>query len=187
MEYYNSISKGYNELHREEQLSKLLIIKNSIKINKKTRILDVGCGTGISSDFNSFVVRIDPSASLLKLNKSNKKIIGMAESLPFKDNSFNCVVSITSIHNFNDIKKSISEMKRVGKDDFVFSVLKKSNKFGLIEKLIEKNFKIDKVVEEYKDIIFFCQKSSIFEHARKSLCDLPICQKPQALYRENNH
>src|SRR3989338_3366943 len=156
MDYYNEIAQGYNELHLEEQLSKLSIIKNNIKISRTTKILDVGCGTGISSQFDCCVVGIDPSVGLLKQNKNSKKIIGFAESLPFKDNSFDYVISVTSMHNFKDIKKSIDEIKRVGRNDFVFSVLKKSGKSKSIKKLIEKNFKIDKMIEEEKDTIYFC-------------------------------
>ena len=132
MDYYDFIAKGYDELHREEQSNKLLIIKNNIKINKKIRILDVGCGTGISSGFGCFVVGIDPSIGLLKQN-NNKKILGVAENLPFKNYSFDYVVSITSIHNFKNIKKSINEIKRVGKENFVFSVLKNSKRFDFIK------------------------------------------------------
>ena len=156
MDYYNFIAKGYDELHREEQSNKLLIIKNNIKINKKIRILDVGCGTGISSGFGCFVVGIDPSIGLLKQNKNNKKLLSVAEMLPFKNYSFDYVVSITSIHNFENIKKSINEIKRVGKENFVFSVFKNSKRFDFIKNLIEKNFKIGKVIEESKDLIFFC-------------------------------
>lgn len=155
MGYYDFIAKGYNELHREEQSNKLLVIKNNININKKIRILDVGCGTGISSGFGCFVVGIDPSIGLLKQN-NNKKILGVAENLPFKNYSFDYVVSITSIHNFENIKKSINEIKRVGKENFVFSVFKNSKRFDFIKNLIEKNFKIGKVIEESKDLIFFC-------------------------------
>lgn len=157
MEYYNFIAKGYDELHREEQLKKFLIIKNNIKINKKMKILDVGCGTGISSDFGCFVVGIDQSIRLLNQNKNDKKLLSVAEILPFKGNSFDYVVSVTAIHNFKNIKKSINEIKRVGRGDFVFSVLKNSKKFGFIEKLIQKRFKVEKVIEECKDIIFFCK------------------------------
>ena len=157
MDYYDFIAKGYDELHIEEQSNKLFIIKNNIKINKKIKILDVGCGTGISSDFDCFVVGIDPSIELLKQNKNDKKLLSVAEMLPFKDYSFDYLVSITSIHNFKNIKKSINEIKRVGKENFVFSVLKNSRKFDFIKKLIQKNFKIEKVIEEDKDVIFFCQ------------------------------
>lgn len=157
MGYYSSISKGYDELYGEEQLKKLSMIKNSIKVNKNAKMLDVGCGTGISSRFDCFVVGIDPSMGLLRQNNNNKKTIGIAEALPFKDSSFNYVVSITSIHNFNNIKNSIDEMKRVGRKMFVFSVLKKSKKFNAIKSLIAKNFKIWKMVEGGKDAIFLCK------------------------------
>ena len=154
---YDSIAGSYNELHGEEQLNKLSIIKKNIKTGKKTKILDVGCGTGISSDFGCFVTGIDPSLGLLKYNK-HLKILSAAEALPFKSNSFDYVISITSIHNFSDILQSISEMKRVGKKNFVFSVLKKSGKFNAIRQAIERNFRLNREIEEEKDVIFFCSK-----------------------------
>lgn len=157
MAYYDTISKGYNELHKEEQLKKLTIIKNNVKISKNTKILDIGCGTGISSEFNCFVVGIDQSIGLLKQNNKDKKLLSIAEALPFKDNSFDYVISVTAIHDFKNIKKSIKEMKRVCQQNFVFSILKMSKKFNSIKKLIEKNFNVEKVVEEEKDIIFFCR------------------------------
>lgn len=157
MVYYDSIAKGYNGLYQEEQLEKLSIIKDNIKINKKTKILDIGCGNGISSDFDCFVVGIDPSIELLKQN-TKKKLMGIAEALPFKNNSFECVISVTSIHNFRNIKTAIDEIKRVGKEEFVFSILRKSRKFDYIKKVIEKNFKINRLIEEEKDTILFCGK-----------------------------
>ncbi|MBI2650568.1 class I SAM-dependent methyltransferase [Candidatus Woesearchaeota archaeon] len=162
MNYYDKIAKGYNGLYSEEQLNKLSTIKNNIKINKKMKMLDVGCGTGISSGFDCFVVGIDPSLGLLKKDKNAKKLLGVAESLPFKNRSFDYVISITAIHNFNNIKKSIDEIKRVGKVRYVFSVLKKSKKFNTIKNLIEKNFKVEKVIEEGKDTIFFCQNHNLY-------------------------
>ena len=157
MDYYTLISRGYNELHMEEQLSKISIIKDNIKIGRSSKILDVGCGTGISSDFGCFVVGIDPSIGLLRQNK-RLKVASAAENLPFKSHFFDYVVSVTSLHNFSNIAESIREMKRVGKRDFVFSILKKSKKFEGIKGHIEKNFRINKVAEEEKDSIFFCKK-----------------------------
>lgn len=160
MVYYNALSEGYNELYKEEQLNKVSIIKNNIKINKNTKILDIGCGTGISSGFECCVIGLEPSIELLKQNKNNRKLLGAAESLPFKDSSFDYVVSVTAMHNFKDIKKSINEMKRVGRQNFVLSILKRAKRFNFITKLIGKNFKIDKVIEEDKDTIFFCKTIS---------------------------
>lgn len=155
---YDSIAGSYNELYWEEQLNKLSIIKKNIKISEKAKILDVGCGTGISSDFGCFAVGIDPSFGLLKHN-GHLKILGAAEALPFKDNSFDYVISVTSIHNFSDIAQSINEIKRVGKKNFVFSVLKKSRKFDVIKQAIENNFSLRGEIEEEKDTIYLCYKT----------------------------
>ena len=177
MNYYNKISKGYDELYKEEQLKKLSIIKNNIKIIKNNLLLDVGCGTGISSQFNCKVIGIDNSIELLKINKNKNKILSNAENLPFKDNIFDIVVSITALHNFDNVEKSLKEIKRVGKNEFIFSVLKmsefsnenpehaqkplvfgKSKKFNEIKKLIKKYFKINKIIEEEKDTIFLLKQ-----------------------------
>lgn len=155
---YDKIAKGYDELYKEEQLAKLSIIKSNINVSKNKKLLDVGCGTGISSQFGCFTVGIDPSIELLSQNKNRNKLLGFAEQLPFKDSSFDYVISITALHNFKNIKKAIGEISRVGKEFFVFSVLKKSRKFSYIQIIIGKSFKINSIHEESKDVIFFCQK-----------------------------
>lgn len=161
MDYYNQISKSYNGLHMEEQLNKLSIIKSNIKIAKDSRILDVGCGTGISSDFDCFVVGVDASIGLLRQNKK-LKVNSRAENLPFRDRMFDLVISVTSIHNFDDIIMALGEMKRVGKQNFILSILRKSKKFSHIRGLIAKNFRIKNAIEEEKDMIFFCEKHKVY-------------------------
>ena len=158
MDYYDEIASGYDGLYGQEQESKFLLIKRNIAIGKKTRILDVGCGTGISSSFECFVVGIDPSMELLRLNRKSMKLLGTAEQLPFRNNAFDYVISVTSIHNFEDVQKSIDEMKRTCKENFILSILKKSKNFGLIKGMIEKNFHVYKCIEDGKDAIFFCKK-----------------------------
>lgn len=156
MDFYSIISKGYDELYGEEQNIKLSIIKRNFRIKKKDFLLDVGCGTGRSSDFNCKVIGIDPSIELLNQNNMNRKMAATAENIPFKDNVFDKVISVTSIHNFNDFKKGLEEIKRVGKKDFVFSVLKKSKKFNAIQREIKENFKIKKMFDGKEDWIFIC-------------------------------
>ena len=153
MTYYDDIANGYNELHKEEQLKKLKIIKENLEINNSDKLLDVGCGTGFSLDyFDCDCQGIDPSKEMAKNNK--KIIIGKAENLPFKDNSYDIVISVTAIHNFDDIEAGLKEIKRVGKDKFVFSVLKKSKSFEKIKKLLYETFNVKKEIEEEKDIVF---------------------------------
>lgn len=160
MNFYKLTAKGYNDLYGEEQEIKHRIIKENLEIKQTDLLLDVGCSTG--HDFNCSVIGIDPSMELLLQNNPldhiDNKILARAESIPFKDNTFDKVISVTSMHNFDDIEKGITEIKRVGKDNFAFSILKTSNKFDLIENKIKKNFDIKKIIDGKKDWVFICSK-----------------------------
>ncbi|MCH8004525.1 MAG: class I SAM-dependent methyltransferase [Nanoarchaeota archaeon] len=162
MNFYKLIAKGYNGLHEEEQKIKLDIIEENLDIKNNDLLLDVGCGTGISSRFDCEVVGIDPSAELLQQNNIieylSSKIRARAELMPFKDNTFDKVISVTSIHNFQGIGEGLKEMKRVGKRDFAFSILKKTKFFNEIEKEINKNFNVKKIIDSKQDWVFICSK-----------------------------
>ena len=161
MDFYKLIAKGYDELYGEEQRVKLSIIKQNLDIKNDDLLLDVGCGTHIP-ELNCNVVGIDPSIELLSQNRPldhiNNKILSRAENMPFKDNVFDKVISVTSMHNFDDFKKGILEIKRVGKKDFAFSILKKAKNFGSIEAEIKDNFNVAKIIDGKKDWIFICSK-----------------------------
>ncbi len=168
--YYDKIASGYDELHRDEQLAKIAKIISSIDPSdlpkKDDYLLDVGCGSGISTAcWESKSVGIDPSIELIKIAKEKYKtyknldfLVGMAENLPFRNDTFDYVISLTAVHNFTDIKKGLNEMKRVGKKGFIFTILRKSGQIDKIEKLIIINFKVKKIVMEDKDLIFICEK-----------------------------
>ena len=152
MNYYDKISSGYNELHKEEQLKKVKILIKELNI-KNDKVLDIGCGTAFYSNLFKNYTGIDNSKGMLKKSKA-KVIYVNAEKLPFKDNSFDTIISVTAIHNFINSKKAVEEMKRVSKNKIGITVLKKSKKLKEIEKLL-KNFK---KIEEDKDFIYLFSK-----------------------------
>jgi len=159
MNYYNSISGSYNKLHKREQLNKIRTIKNNLEIKKQDFLLDVGCGTGIfAEEFNCIKIGIDPSIDMLKQGKNAFYIQAYAENLPFRDNSFDKVISVTAIHNFKNIRKGLEEIKRVSRKNIALSILKRSSKINEIKNHIEELFKITKIIEENKDIIFFAKR-----------------------------
>lgn len=151
MNYYSKIADGYNELHSEEQVKKVKRIIKELNIGRES-VLDVGCGTAFYSNLFYNYTGLDSSKGMLRKSKG-KIFFGTAEKLPFADNSFDVVICVTAIHNFNDPKKAIEEMKRVGRNKFAISVLRKSIKFQSIRNLIHENLSV-REVEEDKDIIF---------------------------------
>ncbi|MCG8511982.1 MAG: class I SAM-dependent methyltransferase [Rhodospirillales bacterium] len=91
-----------------------------------TRILDVGCGKGFQLyEFTRAlpgveVTGIDISEYAIENAKPEVKPylkVGNARDLPFEDNSFDFVFSITTLHNlFNyDLYAAVREIERVGK------------------------------------------------------------------------
>jgi ubiquinone/menaquinone biosynthesis C-methylase UbiE len=162
MNYYNTISSSYNKLHGEEQERKLSLVKKGLKalkitINPDWLVLDVGAGSGISSQLPGIVISLDPSEELLKLSPTTK-IHGNGETLPFKDDSCDLVISLTALHNFDDWKKGIEEMKRVSKKYMVVSVLKKSKDYERIIEEVEKTGLLKKSVDDQHDSILFLKK-----------------------------
>jgi ubiquinone/menaquinone biosynthesis C-methylase UbiE len=146
---YDQIAKSYNELHREEQLKKIKLIIDLLKIKEET-VLDVGCGTAFYSNLIKNYTGIDPSKEMIKQAKI-KIILGQGENLPFKNKEFDTVISISAIHNFKDPIKGIEEIKRVAKNKIAISVFKRAKKL----KIIENQLKDFNRIEEDKDIIFY--------------------------------
>lgn len=153
MTYYDDISEGYDELHKHEQLNKLKIILDHLP--EIESILDVGAGTGFSLDYIKAKrkVALDPSKELLKKCKY-ETVVGKAESLPFKDNEFDAVISLTALHHCDYIKKAVDEIDRVAKKFIALTILKKTSKFSEIKATILNKWPHLEEFSEEKDIIF---------------------------------
>ncbi|CAM4158755.1 sam-dependent methyltransferase YafE [Yersinia intermedia] len=90
------------------------------------RLLDLGCGAGHASFTAAAVVKsvvsYDLSAQMLQVVSQaamDKKLTnidvqqGLAESLPFDDQSFDIVISRYSAHHWHDVGQALREVKRV--------------------------------------------------------------------------
>ncbi len=153
MGYYDEISSGYAELHRDEQKKKIDIIKKNLLIKASDRLLDVGCGPYFG-DWGCDVVGIDPSKKLVELaEKKIHALQGRAEQLPFPDSYFDVVVSVTAAQNFTDLRKALMEIARVGKKRFAITILRRSSKADEFLKIMKEIFGEFKMISERKDLI----------------------------------
>jgi len=103
-----------------EEMAKHYNLKNGDKI------LDVGCGKGfLLYEFTQVipgveVSGIDISKYAIENSKEeirSKLVVGPAQQLPYPDNSFDFVYSITTLHNLYvyDLKKAVQHIERVSK------------------------------------------------------------------------
>jgi len=148
MTYYQETAKGYEELHKEEQLNKLRIIRGHVRVPGK--VLDIGCGPFWSADFFDDIIGIDPAFT-------GKDIIrASAEKMPFPDKTFDTILCVTAIHHFQ-LDEAIAEMKRVAKPGalYVITLLKKSPKRPEIERKLRAMFRIEQSIDERQDVLYF--------------------------------
>ena len=136
MDYYNEISAGYDKLHFEEQAKKAALIKDNIRV--RGLLLDVGAGTGSATRLfagKAECIALDPAFEMLK-KFNGLAVCGRAEQLPFGDNCFDCVVSLTVLHH-TDLPKAIAEIERVAKPDagIAISFFKRAKNFRQAERL----------------------------------------------------
>ena len=88
-------------------------------VGPRDSILDLGCGTGFVSSFlpeDCEPVGVDISGGMLRkfASRFGGAVLGDAESLPFKDKSFDYVLSNFSLH-WTDLGRSIPEILRVAR------------------------------------------------------------------------
>jgi SAM-dependent methyltransferase len=100
----------------------LASISKSKIANQKSKILDVGCGTGANLEMlKQFgdAEGVDVSDDALEFCKLKglKVHKGLAESLPFADESFDLVTALDVVEHLDDDVAGLKEMNRVLKSD----------------------------------------------------------------------
>lgn len=108
------------------------------------RILDIGCGTGISLepllDRGLNLTGIDPSPYMLDM--ASKRLgnrvdlhRGSAEDLPFDDNAFDAAFMFTSLEFTDRPAKAIEEACRVAKDTVILCVLNRYAPLNMVRRI----------------------------------------------------
>jgi SAM-dependent methyltransferase len=126
---------GYGGFYYNKKFWRGVIVDfiKKYKLNNKSKILDIGCGKGFMLyDFRKKLPKaelrgIDISSYAIKNSKKEiKKFLdrGCCSNLPYRDNYFDLVISINTIHNLNQKKcaKSLKEISRVSKKNSFITV-----------------------------------------------------------------
>ena len=146
---YDSTAHFYDDRYSKIQREKFNLIFADFSFENKF-LLDAGCGTGLFHDFllehlllNSGMryrlLGADISWNmlktfLLKLKKNEKLVknqvslvLSDLENLPFREDVFHAIISLTSLQNLPNIYNGIEESFRVTRNngDARFSILKK--------------------------------------------------------------
>ena len=116
---------GYRYLEgRWEKVARALA--EHYQLPPKPKILDIGCGKGfllydflkVIPDAEIYGIDISPYAIANSKEEIRDRLqVGSATALPWPDDHFDLVISITTLHNLHayDLDPALREMERVGK------------------------------------------------------------------------
>ena len=130
---YNKFARQYRTLSRKTRASgKKDPLYSTIGDIRDKKLLDVGCGAGtdakIFSAMGAKVWGVDIAKKQIKLARKEGMgtfVVGTMTRLPFKNNSFDIVVSRYAIQSSRNTRKSMQEMMRVAKPNSEIIILAK--------------------------------------------------------------
>lgn len=119
----------YDEFFSTEYGRKVFLLEKDLmayclKNLKVSSVLEIGCGTGVWGEFwkdylkARFVAGLDISYDMLRLARAKgfgELVLGSAESMPFKEKSFDLVAFVTSLEFIENREKAVWEALRVTK------------------------------------------------------------------------
>jgi ubiquinone/menaquinone biosynthesis C-methylase UbiE len=94
-------------------------------------LVDIGCGTGTflekAREICDHSIGIDLSTRMLKIAKNRRTpnaeyVLGSSSSLPLKDNSADCTVSISTAKAESNLPRFIADLERISHQDSLMAV-----------------------------------------------------------------
>lgn len=158
---YEHIAPSYNALHGPEQERKLRRFLLRLDLRPGMRVADIGCGTAHLARFfdEQEYVGIDPCVPLLKQAPDGIEVVeAFGEDVPLEDSSQDLVISLTSLHNYNDPVAGIEELARIAKDVVIVGVLKKAHAHDLLVQTVRDHLRVEDVLQDRHDTLLLCHK-----------------------------
>ncbi|BCW87866.1 hypothetical protein sos41_09980 [Alphaproteobacteria bacterium SO-S41] len=115
---YDSNGMGYAAQRRPDPRIAAIIHR---ALGDARTVLNVGAGTGSYEPENRHVLALEPSAVMRSQRRPGAApaIRGVAEALPFDDQSIDAVMAVMTVHQWPDLAKGLGELRRVARGPVV--------------------------------------------------------------------
>jgi SAM-dependent methyltransferase len=84
-------------------------------------IVNVGAGAGSYEPEAATVVAAELSMTMLGQHTGRRRLQARAETLPFRDRTFDAAMATLTVHHWSDLRQGLSEMRRVSRRQVVFT------------------------------------------------------------------
>ena len=127
--------------------------------------VEIGVGSGLFAEPLGIKTGIEPSEAMREKAKERgiNVVDGVAENLPWEDNSIDYVLMVTTICFVDDVKKSLSEVYRVlqNSGSFIIAFVDKNSRVGQLYQKDKENSLF------YKDATFF-STDELYEYLKEA-------------------
>jgi len=115
---YDTIGINYANLRRPDPRFAAAIRR---ALGDAQSVINVGAGAGSYEPADMVVTALEPSTEMIRQRGGSAApvIQGVAEDIPFGDDSFDAALAVLTMHHWTDAGKGLAEMKRVARDRVV--------------------------------------------------------------------
>lgn len=130
-EWYDTLSNSYDELYGKEQSQKHETVLEFLGNRRFQVLVDVGCGTGAflekARESYDSAIGIDLSRKMLQIarrreTRNTDYVLASSFSLPLKNNSADCTVSISTAKAESNLPVFMDELERISHQDSLLAV-----------------------------------------------------------------
>lgn len=117
---YDRIGVGYARRRRDDPRFAEAIGR---ALGDAHRILNVGAGTGSYEPSDREVTALEPSEVMIRQRPPGRSPVvrGVAESIPFRDRSFDAALAVLTVHHWSDRWAGLAELCRVSRRRVILS------------------------------------------------------------------
>ncbi|MDF1733751.1 MAG: class I SAM-dependent methyltransferase [Minwuia sp.] len=115
---YDTIGINYANLRQPDTRIEAAI---GAALGDAATVLNVGAGAGSYEPTDRAVTALEPSIAMIRQRPAGAAPVvrGVAEDLPFANNSFDAVMAVLTVHHWSDQPKGLAELRRVARGPVV--------------------------------------------------------------------
>jgi ubiquinone/menaquinone biosynthesis C-methylase UbiE len=109
---FDRIGRGYAQTR---QLDPRIAARIREALGDARGVINVGAGTGSYEPRRIAVIAVEPSINMIRQRPSGSApaVLAAAESLPFRNRSFDAALAILTIHHWSSVAGGLNELCRV--------------------------------------------------------------------------